>query len=547
MIHRPLRAGRSVLRPRALLLALLVGGLLAWPASLPAQPAIPDTILVCDSADDTVIRLADHDGDGVFSPVEVTPYYDDSSPGPDLSTPAHLVAWNDGFLLADGGTLDAILRLVDLNADGDALDAGEVLPFYDDSSAGPDLSTPNGMVIGVDGALYVVDDGSTVRAVLRLVDLDGNGDALGAGEVSIFYDETAALVVTDPESIAAAPDGSIYIGDTATGRVVRLIDLDGDGTALGAGEATVLYDATGPVPLADLDAIQVDASGRVYVVDEDTGTILRLEDLDGDGDALDPGEMLVFHDGTAPGALVSDPNDAWLLGPGRILVVDGALDALVLLEDLDGDGAALAPGETTIVFEDGGMTFSTPSGVTGTADPAPPASVTIDTVSPPVGDAVGGTVVMITGAGWTALDPVSVDFAGVPVPATVISTTELSVLAPAHPPALVDVGVTTAGASAVSAGAFRFQHRFRRGDVTGDGVFGLADPIVLISYLFVPGAPTPGCLDAADADDDDVLELEDAVRVLGHLFAGGPPPVSPFPERGFDPTPLGPGCEVPGP
>lgn len=546
-LSEPARRTRrvGVSRPVPILLGLLAPLFLAAPGPAHAQ----SEILVCDSTLDSVVRLFDADGDGVFAPTEVSIFYDDSSAGPDLSTPNHIVPWNSGFLVSDGGTLDAILFLRDLNGDGDALDAGEVTSFYDDTSPGPDLSVPNGMAIGSDGALYVCDDGATVQAVFRFVDLDGDGNALSAGEVTVFFDITSPLTdpVTDPEAIAAAPDGSIIVGDTATGRIVRLRDLDGDGTALGAGEATVIYDAGGSVPLTDLDSLQVDAAGRIYAIDEDNGTVIRLEDLNGDGDALDPAELLLFYDGTAPGALVSDPNDAILVGPGRLLVGDGLLDAVVMLEDLDGDGTALAANETRIVFEDGGVTFSTPHGLALPAAPPPTGSVTIDSVSPTIGDAAGGASVTITGGGWSTTAAVTADFGGVPIAATVISSTQLSVVAPSHAPALVDVGVTTAGESAVLAGAFRFQHRFRRGDATLDGVFGIADPIVVIYYLFVPGSAVPACFDAADTDDDDTIELDDAILALDYLFGGGPPPASPFPGAGFDPTPLGPGCVTPGP
>ena len=83
-----------------------------------------DEFFVCDSTLDAVYSLIDLDGDGVIDPAtEVILYYDYTSPGPDLSTPSHLLPYMDGLLLADGGTLDAILFLRDLNGDGDANDS----------------------------------------------------------------------------------------------------------------------------------------------------------------------------------------------------------------------------------------------------------------------------------------------------------------------------------------------------------------------------------------------------------------------------------------
>jgi hypothetical protein len=50
------------------------------------------------------------------------------------------------------------------------------------------------------------------------------------------------------------------------------------------------------------------------------------------------------------------------------------------------------------------------------------------------------------------------------------------------------------------------------------------------------GAPTFTCADAADVDDDAVVNISDPVRLLNYLFLGGPAPAAPFPEGGRDPS-----------
>ncbi|MGE3166502.1 MAG: hypothetical protein AB7O52_16500 [Planctomycetota bacterium] len=49
----------------------------------------------------------------------------------------------------------------------------------------------------------------------------------------------------------------------------------------------------------------------------------------------------------------------------------------------------------------------------------------------------------------------------------------------------------------------------------------------------------PACADAADADDGGTLNIADAIWILNFLFASGPPPASPHPLCGVDPTPDG--------
>ena len=53
-----------------------------------------------------------------------------------------------------------------------------------------------------------------------------------------------------------------------------------------------------------------------------------------------------------------------------------------------------------------------------------------------------------------------------------------------------------------------------------------------------------GCLDAADPNDDEEINITDAVYLLEYLYRGGAAPASPFPQRGSDPGEEGAlGCE----
>jgi len=79
------------------------------------------------------------------------------------------------------------------------------------------------------------------------------------------------------------------------------------------------------------------------------------------------------------------------------------------------------------------------------------------------------------------------------------------------------------------------QELFVRGDINNDDKLNIADAISLLSHLFA-ALPKPLCPDAADANDDGKLDIADAIRVLGHLFAQTGPLPPPFGECGPDPT-----------
>jgi hypothetical protein len=97
------------------------------------------------------------------------------------------------------------------------------------------------------------------------------------------------------------------------------------------------------------------------------------------------------------------------------------------------------------------------------------------------------------------------------------------------------------------------EETFQRGRTNDDGKLDLNDPTCLLGYLFGRAddpckSVVPGCLDAADADDDGKVGITDAIYILLHLFQGGPSLPSPSGACGPDPTPdaldcrASPGC-----
>ncbi|MGB7062151.1 MAG: cohesin domain-containing protein [Candidatus Zixiibacteriota bacterium] len=84
------------------------------------------------------------------------------------------------------------------------------------------------------------------------------------------------------------------------------------------------------------------------------------------------------------------------------------------------------------------------------------------------------------------------------------------------------------------------QQQFIRGDADGDCLVSWSDAVFLTCYLYL-GGPVPACWDAADANDDGIVNTGDVVTVLNHIMTGNPLP-PPFPAPGNDPTPDGLDC-----
>lgn len=82
---------------------------------------------------------------------------------------------------------------------------------------------------------------------------------------------------------------------------------------------------------------------------------------------------------------------------------------------------------------------------------------------------------------------------------------------------------------------------FVRGDYDADGLLELEDALAGIYYSIGDRVP-PTCEDAADVNDDGVIDVSDGVYTLGALFGDGEDPAAPYPGCGDDPTSDALGC-----
>jgi hypothetical protein len=73
----------------------------------------------------------------------------------------------------------------------------------------------------------------------------------------------------------------------------------------------------------------------------------------------------------------------------------------------------------------------------------------------------------------------------------------------------------------------------RLGDESDVYAIDMADVRLLVDAIFL-GEGDLTCDDAADVNDDGLIDLTDAILLLNHLFRGGVPPVYPYPRPGFD-------------
>lgn len=332
------------------------------------------------------------------------------APSVAFTTASATVPRAGGGLLIVEQTNDQVLLADDLNGDGDFDDADEVRVLADipGSTLQEVTSTPRGEV-------FVGEN--VTDAVLRLVDLNGDGDCADPGEVAVFVDNTqvglGTITINTPASLAIDADGSLLLGNNATTGfvdfIVRVRDLNGDGDALDAGEVTMLdaTDYTGA-----LYGLAVDPYGVIWhvVSGGSGGGLLRLVDANGNGRTDDAGEHTVLGMGTGlfdvtftrgfapitwalsattnprgvrystggnPSTFATSPavgNGATIsrMADGSWLHSSIGSDQLFRLRDLNGDGDVDDAGEVTMVFANASGVLANPYFASAGAAPLTP-------------------------------------------------------------------------------------------------------------------------------------------------------------------------------
>ena len=209
-------------------------------------------------------RLTGQDPTGLRPPNELTNPYDF-----DFDS-------NEDLLISDSG-LNAVLRVT---RSGDLRKYADIPPLPDSDPPGLD-SVPTGVARGPDGALYVgtlsgypyPPGGASIR---RLEDVNGDGDAMDAGETTVYA--TGFTAVTD---VAFDADGSLLATEFSSD-LRRLVDeLGYERSADLPGRLVRWRGAAQPMEVvADgLDsptAVAVGADGGIYVSEEFAGRVVRI-------------------------------------------------------------------------------------------------------------------------------------------------------------------------------------------------------------------------------------------------------------------------------
>ncbi|MBX3462581.1 MAG: hypothetical protein KF830_05390 [Planctomycetes bacterium] len=322
-------------------------------------------LLVADTTNDVVHRLSDFNQDGDYNdPGEVLLFYS----GAGLSNPTGIACAPDGTAYVVDSSTDIVLALRDINYDGDCNSPGEAVVFFDsaNNASGVMLGAAFGIAADQMGRVWVLTANQSspiqgVDGIVKLEDLNGDGDANDLGEAVYFLQvpgSGGSLGFSNPSEFAIGFDGAFYLADagsSVTKGIYRAFDADSSG----------LIDTSDPnewslwwvPPYVGTSpawwGFAFDFSGHLYVANHGGGAsvvkeIWRALDVDASG-VIDAGEQQLAY--AQPVAASATWWDMLRVDDGSFLLGNGSADNITRLRDLDFDGNFNGPGEAAVVFD----------------------------------------------------------------------------------------------------------------------------------------------------------------------------------------------------
>ncbi|MHA7813400.1 MAG: GC-type dockerin domain-anchored protein [Phycisphaerales bacterium] len=335
-----------------------------------AAPAFAQSdliVFVHDQISDEILRLQDLNNDGdAHDPGEVTLFFDDGPPITGVDNAQGMVALDPWTLLAtDNFKPDNIVRLEDLNRDGDAFDASENGVWFSGAlPSGGSMVNPADLLMRPDGTFFLLDnntlDTSVPEAIYILEDLNSDNDVDDPGEITLFHElSPAGVSAAAAFDVAQDNSGNVYTLDISDANDIESIDIiDPAGAARNTWlDSAQLFSLTNLVMSSTVAELEHNPETDEIIFGAATLSlsqrILAAKDLDGSGTINSPSEIrLLWSEASHADAFsTGSPRDFCRLPDGRLLWTDGFNDRVMLHQDLNDDGDFNDLGETAAYFD----------------------------------------------------------------------------------------------------------------------------------------------------------------------------------------------------
>jgi len=237
--------------------------------------------------------------------------------------------------------------------------------YLDGTGTAARFSNPFGVACDASGNVYVADYAN--NRIRRIVAATGVVTTLAGSGVAGYADGTGpAAQFNLPYGIACEASGNLYVTDRSNHRVRRIVAATGVVTTLAGSGTQGFADGTGPAAQFNFPhGVACDASGNLYVADENNQRIRRIVVGTGAVSTLAGSGAAGYLDGTGPAARFNYPSGVACDGNGNVYVADQNNNRIRRIVVATGAVSTLA-GNSAAGYADGtgpAAQFDSPSGV----------------------------------------------------------------------------------------------------------------------------------------------------------------------------------------
>ena len=252
----------------------------------------------------------------------VNAYADGSTSEASFMQPLGLALAPDGRLFVADADSN---RIRVISADGATVStyAGNgVATHANGNTSTASFSHPEGLAFAPDGRLFVADSANNR---IRVISADGAtvSDYAGSGELGKADGSTSTASFSRPIGLAVAPDGRLFVADSVNARI-RVISADGAivSTYAGSGELGNADGSTSTATFDTLNGLALAPDGRLFVADTDNN-LIRVISADGATVSTYAGSGEIGNaDGSTSTASFRQPIGLALAPDGRLFIAD---------------------------------------------------------------------------------------------------------------------------------------------------------------------------------------------------------------------------------
>jgi sugar lactone lactonase YvrE len=255
--------------------------------------------------------------------------------GPPLQFPGGIaVEASDQLVVVDGAFglgLKAVVRV-------DARTGNRTIVTSDTTGSGPSIDTARGIAVEANGQLvlsgeFIDGTGRRFTAIVRVA--PGSGNRTVVTSVDTCRDGTGRPILTNPTGIAVEADGRLVVLNNSFDfdalAVVRVDPVRG-GCSLVSRPRGALRVGAGPDPdVLSPTGVAVEADGRLVVVDDRLGAVVRVDHVTGDRTTVARPAR------TGTGLLLLDPINIAVERDGHLIVLDSFFSRVARVDPLTGD------------------------------------------------------------------------------------------------------------------------------------------------------------------------------------------------------------------